>query len=115
MNTIISTTPAVTETDAEKKPDSSPKEHRIGELLIRAKLLQPELLRKAMDVANDSGLQTGKALVRLNVVAQKDVESAAQVQTLIRDGKITSEQGIKALRRSATGGMPLIDVITEGF
>jgi hypothetical protein len=71
--------------------------HRIGELLVAAGILNAEKLPEALELAKKTGVPIGRVLVMFGSVKQQDVDSALQVQRLIRESTVSPDFGITAL------------------
>lgn len=71
--------------------------HRIGELLVAAGILNAEKLPEALELAKKTGVPIGRVLVMFGSVKQQDVDSALQIQRLIREATVSPDFGITAL------------------
>lgn len=70
---------------------------RIGELLVAANVIKPEVLLESLQVAKKSSTPLGRVLMSIGELTERDVESAIEIQSLIREGVISPEFGIRAL------------------
>ena len=70
---------------------------RIGELLIAAKIIKPDVLNESLQIARTSKTLIGRTLVRLGQLYEHKLQSALEIQTLIRKRILGSQLGIKAL------------------
>jgi hypothetical protein len=84
---------------------------RIGELLVGANVIKPEALVEALQLAKKNTMPLGRVLMSMGVITEKDVQIAIEAQSLMRDGIISSEFGIKAISVSVQNGLTL----EEGF
>lgn len=80
---------------------------RIGELLVAANVIRQEVLMEALKVAKNSQTPVGRVLMTIGELSERDVESAIYVQSLIRNGSISEDFGIKAINVSVKGKLPL--------
>jgi hypothetical protein len=97
--------------DTTKERRTGPK--RIGELLVSANIIKPELLLEALELAKKSQRPLGRVLMSLGALRERDVEAALEVQSLLRDGTITNEFGIRALNLSTKKNMSLADAFQK--
>ncbi len=81
---------------------SSSRLPRIGELLVAAKIIKPEVLNESLQIAKTSKTLIGRTLVTLGQLDEKKLQSALELQTLIRKGAVSSQFGIKALILAAS-------------
>src|ERR1700722_14571124 len=80
---------------------------RIGELLVAANVIKPEILLEALQVAKKSNTQLGRVLMSIGELTERDVQTAIEVQSLLREGVISAEFGIRALNVAIKGCVPL--------
>ena len=80
---------------------------RIGELLVAANVIRQEVLMEALKVAKNSQTPVGRVLMTIGELSERDVESAIYVQSLIRNGSISEDFGIKAINVSVKGKLQL--------
>lgn len=74
--------------------------NKLGELLTAAHIITNRQLDEALNTSQHLGLPLGRVLTFKHWVAQGLIEAALNVQVLVRDGLITREQGIRALRHA---------------
>jgi len=91
----------------ERRAGPGPK--RIGELLVAANVIKPEVLLEALQIAKKSSTPLGRVLMSIGELTERDVETAIEVQALLREGVISSEFGIRALNVAIKGCVPLED------
>jgi hypothetical protein len=82
---------------------------RIGELLVAANVVKPEVLLEALQVAKKSATPLGRVLMSIGELTERDVQTAIEVQSLLREGVISAEFGIRALNVAIKGCIPLED------
>lgn len=85
--------------------------HRIGELLVAAGILNAEKLPEALELAKKTGVPIGRVLVMFGSVKQQDVDSALQVQRLIREATVSPDFGITALTDAHGESVNVEDVL----
>lgn len=85
--------------------------HRIGELLVAAGILNAEKLPEALELAKKTGVPIGRVLVMFGSVKQQDVDSALQVQRLIREATVSPDFGITALTSAFGESVNVDDVL----
>jgi hypothetical protein len=76
---------------------------RIGELLVAANVIKPEVLLEALQVAKKSSTPLGRVLMSIGELTERDVETAIEIQSLIRESVISAEFGIRALNVAIKG------------
>lgn len=85
--------------------------HRIGELLVAAGILNAEKLPEALALAKKTGVPIGRVLVMFGSVKQQDVDSALQIQRLIREATVSPDFGITALTSAHGEAVNVEDVL----
>jgi hypothetical protein len=80
---------------------------RIGELLVSANILKPEVLHEALQVAKLSQRPLGRVLMSLGALNEKELEAALELQMLLREGLISNEFGLRALNLAVKKELPL--------
>jgi hypothetical protein len=80
---------------------------RIGELLVAANVIKPEVLLESLQVAKKSKTPLGRVLMSIGELTERDVETAIEIQSLIREGVISTEFGIRALNVAVKACIPL--------
>ncbi len=76
---------------------------RIGELLVAANVIKPEVLGEALQISKMSSTPLGRVLMSIGELTERDLQTAIEVQSLLRDGTISTEFGIKALHVAVRG------------
>lgn len=74
----------------------------LGELLVQSGLLDRSMLEQAQWQGRENNLPLGRCLVLNRMITSVMLQSALTAQVLIRDGKITEEQAIAGLRKTAS-------------
>lgn len=70
---------------------------KLGELLIEGGFLLPEELEKFLADSLDAGLPLGRIILLYGTVSKESLSACLTAQVLVRDGKVSREQAIKAL------------------
>lgn len=86
---------------------------RIGDLLIKACIVQQHELAEAMDIASSLGLPIGKVMVMSGYLDQSVLQAAIQVQTLLRDNLVQAETALRALQVVKEQKVPLPDALRQ--
>jgi hypothetical protein len=72
--------------------------NRVGELLIAADIITNEQCQRALEKNLSTGLPLGRILVISRIISESILVVALNAQIMIRDGKLTRQQGAYALR-----------------
>lgn len=92
---------------------SETRQIRIGDLLIKACIVQQHELAEAMDIASSLGLPIGKVMVMSGYLDQSVLQAAIQVQTLLRDNMVAPETALRALQMVKEQKQPLPDALRQ--
>lgn len=84
--------------DIVKERRAGPK--RIGELLVAANVIRPEVLLEALQIAKKSSTPLGRVLMSIGELNERDLQMAIEVQSLLREGVIATDFGVRALNAS---------------
>lgn len=82
---------------------------RIGELLVAANVIRPEVLMEALQIAKKSTTPLGRVLMSIGEISESDLQVAIEVQSLLREGVIANDFGIKALNLACKSKISLED------
>lgn len=74
---------------------------------MAANVIRQEVLLEALQIAKKSSTPVGRVLMSINELSEGDLLTAIEVQSLIRDGVISAEFGIKAINLAVKGRMSL--------
>lgn len=80
---------------------------RIGELLVAANVIKPEVLLEALQVAKKSATPLGRVLMSIGELTERDLQTAIEIQSLLREGVISAEFGVRALNVAVKGCLSL--------
>lgn len=90
---------------------SSANKIKLGELLIDAGIITSGDLTEAIQVSRRLGVPIGQALLVSRCVTDNVLEAALEAQPLVKDGTITRQAAVDALRKSYEEGSPLSDFL----
>ena len=93
----------------------SQNDHRpkIGQLLIGAYVISPEVLNECIDESRLSEQRLGDVLIDIGKVSERDVRSALLAQSLISDGVLGESTAVRMLSRASASESELVDVINR--
>jgi hypothetical protein len=80
-----------------QQPDVLPA-NKLGKLLVEAQIVTEDQLDNALESSKTSNLPLGRILLLSKLISDAVLCSCLNAQVLLRDGKITREQAINALR-----------------
>lgn len=92
-------------------PQTSPL--RLGDLLTGAGLLKAEELRQAMLIAKTQGLPVGRVIIMSGFMLEQHLQAAVQAQSLLKDGLISAEAAVAALRNASREGTTLDEALSK--
>jgi signal transduction histidine kinase len=79
----------------------------IGDLLVRAELIKAAQLADALPLAKKTGLPVGRILIEAGNIDERVLRATVVAQSLIRDGMLHTELGVKALKLLARTDLSL--------
>jgi tetratricopeptide (TPR) repeat protein len=85
----------------------------IGEILVRAGLVNQSQMDEAVKEAGTRARLLGKTLVSRGVISQENLRAALEAQSLLRDGVIDSFKAFKALSVAAAGGLTFDQALVQ--
>jgi hypothetical protein len=95
---------------------SDAKTNKLGELLRECEIISEEQFAGAMQTSTDTNLPLGRVLVSLGYLSEEVLTTALNTQVLIRDSKVSREQGLAALKAAYKRHLPLELTLSEkGF
>jgi hypothetical protein len=86
---------------------------RIGDLLIRAGILDPTGFDEAIQIATQIGLPFGRVLIMSNFVDEDTLKAALQIQSMINDKLLDLESGVTALTLVKREKLKLDDALQQ--
>jgi protein-disulfide isomerase-like protein with CxxC motif len=90
--------------------------NKLGELLLECGIITQEHFDRAMQTSQDTSLPLGRVLVALGTTSDETLSIALNTQVLIRDKKITREQGVAGLKSAYQRRQPLeLTLMEKGF
>jgi len=84
---------------------------RIGELLVAANIIKPEVLNESLQISKTSKTLIGRTLVRLGQIDDHKLQAVLDTQTLIRKGLVSTQLGIKALGIACSLKIPVEEAL----
>lgn len=86
---------------------------RIGDLLIRAGILDPTGFDEAIQIATQIGLPFGRVLIMSNFVDEETLKAALQIQSMINDKLLDLESGVTTLTLVKREKLKLDDALQQ--
>jgi hypothetical protein len=86
---------------------------KVGELLVKAGLLQPGDVVEAIQVSKRVQIPIGRVLIASGLVSEGFLQTVLQAQLLIRDGLVSAEQAIDAMNLVANLNIPLKEALQK--
>ena len=71
---------------------------KLGELLVEGGFLLPDELDKFLADSADAGLPLGRIILLYGTISKESLSACLTAQVLVRDGKVSRENAIKALQ-----------------
>lgn len=94
-------------------PSVGGRSNRLGEILRSAGIATPAQIEAGIAQGIDAGLPLGRVLVSKGVMGAPILNAALTAQRLIRDGRISRDQAMHALRGSRLRNIPLQEVLRD--
>jgi hypothetical protein len=93
----------------------SQNDHRpkIGQLLVGAYVISPEVLNECIDESRVSHQKLGDVLMQVGQVTEREIRSALLAQSLISDGVLGESTAVRMLARASASASELVDVINR--
>ena len=88
-------------------PSDNVQTNKLGDMLVASELISIQQRDEAMVSSQSLGLPLGRILVCKNILPEEIVEAAINIQVLLRDGSLGSDQAIDVLRSIAFKGISL--------
>lgn len=90
--------------------------NKLGELLRECQIITNEQFEKAMQTGTDTSLPLGRVLVSLGYISDETLATALNTQILVRDGKISRDQGLAGLKAAHQRRLPIeLTLVEKGF
>ena len=86
---------------------------RLGELLIKARIIQPEQLMSAVETALLQNKQLGQVLVGSWIISQEELDSALMLQDMVANGSLKPSRAAEAMARLHNNALSLSEAITQ--
>ncbi|HEY9785389.1 MAG TPA: hypothetical protein V6D17_08310 [Candidatus Obscuribacterales bacterium] len=97
--------------DAQEQSGSQAPPIKIGELLVAAQLISQENLDDSMALAMKMHLPLGRIFAMNGYLTEEMLQTGIEICSLIREGKLTVESGVKALELIKFQGLALSDAV----
>jgi tetratricopeptide (TPR) repeat protein len=86
---------------------------RIGDLLVQAGILTQAQLADAARTAKNKRAQIGQVLVMTGLISPRDLQSALEAQSMLRDKSVDLNEALRCLKISYKLGSPFKDILSE--
>lgn len=86
---------------------------KLGELLVEGGFLLPDELEKFLHDSADAGLPLGRIILLYGTISKESLSACLTAQVLVRDGKVSRDQAIKALQTMRRRRMDLESSLRE--
>jgi len=86
---------------------------RLGDLLVQAGILTQMQLSEAMRSAQGKRMQIGQVLVMNGLISPRDLQSALEAQSMLRDKSVELTEALRCLKIAYKVGAPFKDILYE--
>lgn len=86
---------------------------RLGDLLVQAGILTQAQLADAARAAKTKKAQIGQMLVMTGLISPRDLQSALEAQSMLRDKTVDINEALRCLKISYKLGTPFKDILSE--
>lgn len=86
---------------------------RLGDLLVQAGILTQMQLGEAMRAAQGKKMQIGQMLVMNGLISPRDLQSALEAQSMLRDKSVELTEALRCLKIAYKVGAPFRDILFE--
>lgn len=86
---------------------------RLGDLLVQAGILTQMQLADAMRSAQGKHMQIGQVLVMNGLISPRDLQSALEAQSMLRDKSVEVTEALRCLKIAYKVGAPFKDILFE--
>ncbi|MBS2006679.1 MAG: tetratricopeptide repeat protein [Cyanobacteria bacterium SZAS TMP-1] len=86
---------------------------RLGDLLVQAGLLTQAQLADAVRSSRNKRMQIGQVLVMNGLLSPRDLQSALEAQSMLRDKTVELNEALRCLKIAYKVGVPFKDILTE--
>lgn len=86
---------------------------RLGDLLVQAGILTQMQLADAMRSAQGKRMQIGQVLVMNGLISPRDLQSALEAQSMLRDKSVELSEALRCLKIAYKVGAPFRDILFE--
>jgi len=86
---------------------------RLGDLLVQAGLLTQAQLAEAVRSSRNKRVQIGQVLVMNGLLSPRDLQSALEAQSMLRDKSVELNEALRCLKIAYKVGVSFKDILTE--
>jgi hypothetical protein len=86
---------------------------RLGELLIKARIIKADQLMAAVESALLQNKQLGQVFVGAQVISKEELDSALMLQDMVANGSLKPSRAAEAMARLHTNALSLSEAITQ--
>ena len=86
---------------------------RLGDLLVQAGLLTQGQMAEAVRSSRNKRMQIGQVLVMNGLLSPRDLQSALEAQSMLRDKSVELNEALRCLKIAYKVGVPFKDILTE--
>ncbi|MBU6454282.1 MAG: tetratricopeptide repeat protein [Cyanobacteria bacterium REEB67] len=86
---------------------------RLGDLLVQAGLLTQQQMAEAVRTSRNKRMQIGQVLVMTGLLSPRDLQSALEAQSMLRDKSVELNEALRCLKIAYKVGVPFKDILTE--
>jgi tetratricopeptide (TPR) repeat protein len=86
---------------------------RLGDLLVQAGLLTQAQMGDAVKSSRAKKLQIGQVLVANGLLSPRDLQSALEAQSMLRDKSVEVNEALRCLKIAYKVGVPFKDILSE--
>lgn len=83
----------------------NPKAILVGDLVVKADLVTQKDLNEALQIARETWMPIGRVLIVSNMLTEEQLQAAVAAQSLLKDGLITVEQAVQAVKTACREGI----------
>jgi hypothetical protein len=87
--------------------------NKLGQLMVEAGIIGEPDLKAALENSHESGLPLGRVLSVSGILSEQLLVACLNAQVMLRDGKITREQAIRALQAAFTRQTSIEQVLID--
>ncbi|HEY9772963.1 MAG TPA: hypothetical protein V6C81_04075 [Planktothrix sp.] len=85
----------------------------LGELMMKSSLVTKQDLDEALQIGKETGMRVGRVLIVSGYLTDEHLNAALEVQTLLKEGQLTLDEGVDALRLVQSKDVSLQSAMNE--